>query len=367
MTQPGVSIVICCHNGAERLPATIRHIAKQNVPEYIPWEVIIVDNRSSDRSAMFARSEWSKHNTRTPFRIVLEYALGLSHARSRGFQEAKYECVIMCDDDNWLAPDYVANVFNIMMHKPRVGALGGLGRLVFEITPPSYIEHSNIFAGGEQAPRSGKVLVNKIYGAGCVIRKSAYERLYRIGFHSLLTDRKGKELSSGGDYELCYALAICGYDIWYDDRLRFTHCITKERLTWEYYIRYARESAQCFEVLGCYKAIADNTWINKFSLLYITRNFLYTVRRFFSINARRLITHPASDEGKVLFFRHTILKYKLATYFTRYSQMIRIHKSICKLRERCNVDALLRKSSAEEMLNRDYGVTSFSKPFRQLR
>jgi GT2 family glycosyltransferase len=217
---------------------------------------------------MMARYEWSKYNSKTRFRIVMEHALGLSNARSRGFREAMYEYVVLCDDDNWLDADYVANVYQIMIHKPRVGALGGVGKLVFEVPPPKYIESSNIFAAGEQAATSGKVSSNKIYGAGCVIRKSAYERLYQLGFQTMLTDRKGKELSSGGDYELCYALAISGYDIWYDDRLCFTHYITKERLTWEYYIRYATESAQCFEVIGCYKAVADDSQINKISAVF---------------------------------------------------------------------------------------------------
>jgi len=367
MSKPGVSIVICCHNGANRLPQTIRHIAQQEVADHIPWEVIIVDNRSSDRSALIARSEWSRFNCTARFRIVLEYALGLSHARARGMREAQYEYVVMCDDDNWLAPDYVEKVYHIMIKKPRIGALGGLGRLVFEVPPPSYIEYSNIFAAGEQSPMSGKVRENKVYGAGCVLRKSAYDRLYKLGFQSLLTDRKGKELSSGGDYELCYALAISGYDIWYDDRLRFTHFITRDRLTWEYYIRYARESAQCFEVLGCYKAVADSSALNKISFIYITRSFVYTVRRFLRVNAERLVAPHDTDRSKILFFRHTILRYKLFTYLARYGHMIRIHNQILKLRERCSTDPVQLNAEPESILAGQFGITSFSKPFRQLQ
>jgi glycosyltransferase involved in cell wall biosynthesis len=367
MIQQGVTVLICCHNGARRLPETLRHIANQRVPASIPWELLIVDNKSTDHSAIIARKEWAKYQVNGRFRVVLETTLGLSHARSRGFLEASYDYVIMCDDDNWLAPDYVENVYNIMRENPTIGALGGFGKLIFETEPPKYIEHSNIFAAGEQAPQSGKVRANKIYGAGCVIRKSAYHALHQLGFKSLLTDRKGRELSSGGDYELCYALALLGYDIWYDDRLYFSHFITEERLNFQYFIRYAKESAQCFEVLAAYKSIADDSVINKMALLHMARNFFYTFRRFIRINAKRLITREQSDEGRMLYFRHTVLRYKLATYLGRFGQMIRIHKQIMDFKRTCELLKGGHQVVGSGVLKPDFNLSSFSKPFRQLR
>jgi glycosyltransferase involved in cell wall biosynthesis len=366
MILPGVTILICCHNGAKRLPDTLRYIANQIVSKEIRWELLIVDNKSTDMSAPIARREWSKYNSSGKFRIVLEPVLGLSHARARGFLEAQYEYVIMCDDDNWLAPDYVENVYWIMSEKSSIGALGGFGKLIFEVTPPKYIEHSNIFAAGEQGHGPGKVRSNKIYGAGCVIRKSAYKKLYDLGFKSLLTDRKGRELSSGGDYELCYALALMGYDIWYDDRLRFSHFITEERLNWGYFMRYARESAQCFEVLNAYKSIADDSVINKVALVHVARNFFYTFRRFLRITAKRIVTKDESDEGRMLYFRHTVLIYKLGTYLGRFSQMMRIHKQIVEFKRLCEASQALTQLTTSSVL-RPVRITSFSKPSEQLR
>ena len=88
MKAQGVSIIICCHNGAERLPETIRHIARQRVPAHIPWELLIIDNGSTDDTALVARKEWQKHRVDTYIRIVRESTLGLSYARARGFREA---------------------------------------------------------------------------------------------------------------------------------------------------------------------------------------------------------------------------------------------------------------------------------------
>src|SRR5690348_6905842 len=108
MKPPGVSIVICFHNGANRLAQTIRHIALQRVPPDIPWELILIDNASTDQSARVATDEWQNHAVRSSLRVIAEPVIGLSYARARGFEEALYAYVILCDDDNWLDENYVA-------------------------------------------------------------------------------------------------------------------------------------------------------------------------------------------------------------------------------------------------------------------
>ena len=367
MSKPGVSIVICCHNGARRLSETIRYIAEQEVPKHIQWEFILIDNCCTDGSAMVAEEEWAMYKTGVPLRIIPEPRLGLSFARERGFAAARYEYVILCDDDNWLAENYVELAYRIMSSNSSIGALGGFGKLVYEVEPPGYIEFCNIFAAGEQAPENGRVPSYKLYGAGCVVRKSAVIKLKELGFKSLLTDRKGADLSSGGDYELCFALAILGYEIWYDDRLHFTHFITRERLTWDYFIRYAKESAACFDILSSYSAIADNPVVNRYPLVFIGRNFFYFLRRFVRMNVKRLLNASDSDYGKMLFFRHTVLKHKLKAYLERFGFMLSVHKQILQFKELCERNypqRVIEVSKKKSWL--PFELTSASKPYRQL-
>lgn len=364
MRPQGVSIIICCHNGADRLPETIRHIARQHVPWYVPWELIIIDNGSTDNSATVARMEWQKHRVNAVLRIVSEPALGLSFARARGFREARYEYIVMCDDDNWLAESYVANAFEIMSEESNIGALGGLGKLVFEIPPPVE-ELSWIFAAGPQAARSGKVAENKVYGAGCVVRHSAYQKLLNSGFKSLLTDRRGVELSSGGDYELCLALAIMGYDIWYDERLRFIHFITRERLTWEYYKRYAVESSKGFNVLSSYKMVAANMPANRLPWVAVLRNFLVCSKILAGINMRRLL-QPARQLQRAQYFRHLIFKYKWMAYFVMFPEMVRTHKHILEFQTTCRPPQHTLKPIERKVFMPSLKPSFFSKPSRQL-
>jgi glycosyltransferase involved in cell wall biosynthesis len=352
MNQHGVSIIICCYNGASRLLDTVKHVALQNVPNHIPWEFILVDNACTDSSVSLTEVVWSGYSPTGALRIVHEPKLGLSHARARGFAEAQFEFVVMCDDDNWLAPNYVELTYNIMLARPKIAALGGCGKLVFEVSPPKYIENSMIFAAGPQAAQSGKVSTHRLYGAGCVIRKSAYTKLKELGFKSFLEDRKGTSLSSGGDHELCYALSISGYDIWYDERLRFSHFITKERLTWEYFIRYARESATCFDVLTSYKMVANGYSTYKFTHLSISRDLFYCLRRFVKINIGRVFTKSDSVEAKVLYFRHLILTKKIFAYLEKFNDMERHHEVILNFKEACVRAELIKRPAPPDTVAR---------------
>jgi glycosyltransferase involved in cell wall biosynthesis len=253
--NPGVTILICTYNGAERLPVTLQYIAQQVIPASLSCEVILVDNASLDNTVQLAQEEWSKYDTRIVLRIIAEPRPGLTYARESGFAAAAYEFIILCDDDNWLCPSYVDRAFTIMMQHPSIGLLGGYGQFVYEAPPPEWLVVFNLYAGGPQAAASGEINDHLVYGAGTVLRKAAWETLRRHGFAGVLTDRLGHQLSSGGDYELSYAIALAGYVIWYDEQLIFQHFITANRLTRDYYITYIKESSRCFSVLEPYKIL----------------------------------------------------------------------------------------------------------------
>lgn len=327
MIRYGVSIVVCTYNGAERLPKTIRHIAELRVPAHIKWEFIIVNNASNDNTRDMAEMLWEKYNSPAPLFIVDEPNPGLSYARSAGFDAANYEFILMCDDDNWLAPEYLRVVYEVMVANPDIGALGGHGELVYEEDPPEWVKAFPIFAAGAQAPRSGTVKRNTLYGAGCVIRKSAHDLLIRAGFRSLLTDRLGKELSSGGDYELCYALVMAGYEIWYDERLKFRHYIPKDRFTEAYYLQYLKESSKCFEVLEPYKIICEKRLINfqNFRVMMYKLLFHY-LHRYASMHLIRMFSKKGGTREKILTLRLYSVRKKVSVLLANKSTVYENYK-----------------------------------------
>jgi glycosyltransferase involved in cell wall biosynthesis len=98
----GLSVIICSHDVGFRLAPTLAHLKKQNSPA-APWEVLVIDNASTDETAEFARSCWQ--NGPAPLRVINESGLGVRYARESGFLEASYEFFGFVDDDNWVAQD----------------------------------------------------------------------------------------------------------------------------------------------------------------------------------------------------------------------------------------------------------------------
>lgn len=239
---PGVSVVICCHNSEWRLPKTLAHLVAQRAHPDIKWEVIVIDNASTDDTSPTAESSWPR-NAPALLRIIREPRLGLSYARYKGIEEAKYEIVSFVDDDNWLCPEWVQTVSEIMRDNADVGACGGRSEAACEEEAPWWFgDYAKDYAVGVQAEITGDVTFTRgyLWGAGLSVRKSAWSHLQSIGFTSLLTDRQGRALNSGGDSEICFALRLAGWRLWYDERLNLRHCIPSNRLKWRYLRRLYR-------------------------------------------------------------------------------------------------------------------------------
>jgi len=236
----GVSVVICCHNSALRLPKTLEHLRRQEVAT--PWEVLLIDNASTDGTADLARKLWPS-NSPAPLRVIPEPQPGLSHARQRGFVEARFEILSFVDDDNWLAPDWLRTAEAVMRDHPEVGACGGLSEGEFEVPPPPWLDRfADQIVVGPQFERGGDVTLasRPLWGAGLTIRRSAWQALFQAGFRPRLSGRKGAALASGEDYEICYALQLAGWRLWYEPTLRLRHLIPPARTKWEYLRRLNR-------------------------------------------------------------------------------------------------------------------------------
>jgi glycosyltransferase involved in cell wall biosynthesis len=231
---PGISVIICCYNSVSRLSDTLTHLIGQKFSGF-GYEIIIVDNASTDDTSVFAKKLLGNQSG-IDYTIVNEPQSGLSFARKKGYAIAKYGFLLYCDDDNWMDENYVQLAFDTMLANSKIGILGGLGEAVFETTPPLWFKQYEIdFAVGEQS-LAKEVLsqVSEVYGAGFTIRKSYLDKLYGSGFKSILSDRKGNQLISGGDVEFCYLAKYFGYEIWYHRGLKFKHYMTSPRLNWTY-------------------------------------------------------------------------------------------------------------------------------------
>ncbi len=247
----GLSIVVCCHNSAKRLPTTLEHLAQLELGE--PWEVLIINNASTDDTAAVAQG----FADRLPLRVVDEPEPGLTYARHRGLAESRFAILGFIDDDNHVPPHWAAAMLAIFKDQPQVAACGGPISEICEMTPPPWFEkfkgNYTIWAPHEQA----QAVRHPLCGAGLGIRKTAWEKLRADGFESLLSDRKGAALSSGGDFELGYALLLAGWQLYYDPALHLRHFIPAGRLNWNYLCRLNEGFGRQSVVLDAYAAAVE--------------------------------------------------------------------------------------------------------------
>lgn len=234
----GVSVIICCYNSTARLYETLRHLSLQKVPGNFSWEVILVNNASTDNTVEFANEVWKSFNRNdTNFRIVEEGQPGQMFARKKGINEAAYESIIFCDDDNWLGEEYVFYAHKTLIENEEIGAAGGQNLPVTDADkyPDWWEPYKDKYALGIPAKQSGDVSHRGfVLGAGLVTRKALFLQAFDDKYPSLLNGRNGESLSTGDDFEYCKRILLWGYKLYYEQKLVLKHFIPKERLTVSY-------------------------------------------------------------------------------------------------------------------------------------
>ncbi len=199
--------------------------------------------------------------------------MGVSAARNKGVRSAKYKYAIFCDDDNWLASDYIRLAFDTMESNPGAGVLGGSSTAVSDAAFPDWFEQvKGDYAVGLQLDGNPCDASTRgyLWGAGMVVRKFVFEDLLGNGIANVLSDRKGKELSSGGDSEICKWFLMLGYSLWYNPNMKFSHFLEIDRLREEYYIQMKEKQNEAYLLLQCY-----DDFMELFRLSFLERQYRY--------------------------------------------------------------------------------------------
>jgi len=254
----GISVVVCCYNSANRIVETMRHLALQAVRSGVSWEVIVVDNNCSDDTLLLAEQAWAESaSVDSSLRVISEPNPGLASAREAGARAAVYDYLIFCDDDNWLAPEYIQIAYDLMESHPAVGICGGRGVAVSDVAfPPWFTTYQDDYAVGVQSIVDADVTARGyVWGAGIVLRRVVLVDLFDHGFSFLCSGRKGGELLSGDDSELCNWFVLAGYRLQYSESLVYQHFITADRLTVAYHEEMCRGFRAAQPYLSVYKSV----------------------------------------------------------------------------------------------------------------
>lgn len=236
----GVTIVVCCYNAAGRIRPVLDHLGRQQAPAGLAIEIILVDNQSTDATAVTAQQHWEQSGYPFPLRVVAEKQQGLSFARLAGIRHASYPYLIFCDDDNWLSPGYAATVHRLMETHPAMGIAGGWPSAFAHQPLPAWFEaKKDWYACSKLHPATGWVPADSyVFGAGMAARTQLLLAIFDERWPMLCSDRKGQSLSSGGDYEICLRASLLGAGIWFDETLTLSHFMEPSKLTEAYTDRF---------------------------------------------------------------------------------------------------------------------------------
>lgn len=108
-----VSFVVPARNEAGVIGLCVDSLQRQTL--YLPFEVIVVDNGSSDDTAAEARAHGA--------RVVAAPSPGLANARQAGLEAARGEFLIYVDADTRLPPGWTRDALRIFAEDPELVAI----------------------------------------------------------------------------------------------------------------------------------------------------------------------------------------------------------------------------------------------------
>lgn len=236
------TVAIPTYNGAARLPALIARLRSQLNPDAIAWEVLVVDNNSSDDTAAIVRqlqAAWEVGGT--PLRYCFAPEQGAAFARLCAVREARGALVGFLDDDTLPDPDWLSAAYRFSHAYPAAGAFGGQIHGSFEVEPPSNFRRILAFlAIREHGSQPLQFCADRLQlpPAAClVVRRQAW--CDSVPARPLLPGKLPGRFVQGDDYEPLLHLHKAGWQIWYNPAMQVQHQIPRQRLEREYLLRLA--------------------------------------------------------------------------------------------------------------------------------
>lgn len=227
------------------LSRLIDAISKLKLPKHHKVEWIIVDSQSSPPLERYFNDVSLMNGI--DLRVIREEKAGLTAARIRGVVQSKGEWIVFFDDDNEPGNDYLLQAEKLAKKNSEVG-IWGAGTINV-----SFVQHPQDWVYDKKAAFQDRSIQKCIIssdqkwhkwypvGTGMVSRRDIlfdYVNQVRLGNYNL-SDRKRRELSSGGDVQIALHAIKIGYRIGTSPSLKLKHWVSPRKATKRYLIRHA--------------------------------------------------------------------------------------------------------------------------------
>jgi len=288
-----VTVAICTYNRAALLDRTLQAFAQLRIPSGVDWEILVVNNNSSDRTDDVVAA----HARHLPVRGLFEPKPGKSNAANLAVREARGELVLWTDDDVIVDREWLAEYVAAASQWPTAGYFGGTVDPWFETQPPEWIA-KNVHVLGEPyalAQHSDQTFALKdeaVVGANMATRTAV---LRQFPFNPALGPTGGRAMR-GEDTELLARFRAAGLvGVWVGSA-KVRHWISNERLRVKYLWYF-------YSGLGNYVAHRDSS-SNVPRLFGAPR---WALKKYAALLAKCCLSAPARDERWLRVLRETAL------------------------------------------------------------
>jgi glycosyltransferase involved in cell wall biosynthesis len=208
-----ISVIICTHNRAFSLNLALQSIMEMSIADGLRWEVIIIDNNSSDDtwnvSQEFIRSSGLK------IKYFFEKEQGLAHARNRGIREAQGKIIAFTDDDCIVDHFWIMSILQEFSSDSSISVVCGRVELYNKDDKPISIRTSN----KRTTFSSPDHLFNLVIGANMAFDRQVFDE---VGMFD--TDfGPGTKLGSADDSDFLYRVYKRGLTITYSPDVLVHH------------------------------------------------------------------------------------------------------------------------------------------------
>lgn len=210
-----ISVVVSTCNRARELPRLFAALRDQTINGRTVWELIVVDNRSTDDTAEVVQSCAAESNF--PVIYTFEGRQGKSFGLNTGVTLARGKIIAFTDDDGVPAPDWLENIVRHFETHPNVACVGGRVELydpADALITVRLSQHASLVDASNFA-------VSNIPVIGCNMAIDA-QALRTVGPYD--TDiGPGSRIGVAEDVDMLYRVVRAGHRIGYEPRLLVLH------------------------------------------------------------------------------------------------------------------------------------------------
>lgn len=234
MLPPIISVIVCTHNRERFLRSCLKSLYQQTLSQE-KYEVLVVDNASTDGTKAVCEEYLSFAN----FRYIFEAIPGLSQARNTGWQNGQGRYIAFIDDDATAVPDWLEKILvSFQASEPEPDWVGGPVNLVWEKEPPAWLtrEYFNALGWVDWGTEARLLDPQRewLVGCNCILKRDTLEKFG--GFDTRL-GRKKNLLLSGEEVQLHHRIQAAGGSFYYHPEVRVNHHVAAFRVEPGYFYR----------------------------------------------------------------------------------------------------------------------------------